>query len=278
MPAPRSLPLAGLGVLLTRPSGQIEGLAQCVEQTGGKVLRFPVIEISAPADTAVAHQQLQEAARADATIFLSANAVDWAMKRVPAEHFSAPLMAIGAATARALARHGLPTALQPEQAYTSEALLELPQLQVDALVGKRMLIVRGEGGRPLLMETLKSRGAQVEVAEVYRRIRPSADSGVLLRAWNADKIDVAVLNSGEALRNLYHLAGEKGRAQLQSTPLVVVSERIAALAKTLGASIEPVLAARADNHAVVDALIKWHLGKRNHDGDGKPGNRGRPGA
>ncbi len=260
MPTPSKFPLNGLGVLLTRPLGQIEGLAKCVEQAGGNALCFPTIEIGAPADNAMARQQLQEAAHADAIIFLSTNAVDWAMKLAPPENFSAPLMAIGAATARALTRHGLPTALQPEHVYTSEALLKLPQLQVDALAGKRMLIIRGEGGRALLAETLKSRGARVGIAEVYRRIRPLADGGILLRAWAANAIDVAVLTSGEALHNLYHLAGVEGRERLQSTPLVVVSERIAALAKTLGASTEPILAARADNNAVVNALIKWHLG------------------
>ncbi len=257
MPAPKHRALAGLGVLLTRPRGQIEELARSVEQAGGTALRFPVIEIKAPVDESMARQQLQAAAHVHAIIFVSANAVEWGVKLAPPESFAPPLMAIGAATARALARHGLPVALQPDASYTSETLLALPQLQVDAVTGKRMLIVRGEGGRPLLAETLRNRGARVEIAEVYRRIRPLADNRMLLQAWEADKIDVVVVTSGEALSNLYHLAGEGGREHLRRTPLVVVSERIAALATKLGAIPKPVVAARADNKAVMDALIKW---------------------
>ena len=60
------------------------------------------------------------------------------------------IAAIGQATARALARHGVAPALQPDYEFTSEALLALPRFQ--RVTGQHILIVRGEGGRELLAE------------------------------------------------------------------------------------------------------------------------------
>jgi uroporphyrinogen-III synthase len=49
--------------------------------------------------------------------------------------------------------------------------------------GKRVIIFRGEGGRELLGETLKQRGAAVEYVSCYRRARPQLDPAPLLKLW-----------------------------------------------------------------------------------------------
>lgn len=57
----------------------------------------------------------------------------------------------------------------------SEALLELPEFAAQAVAGKKVLILRGNGGRELLAETLRQRGAQVCAVTCYHRSPPALD-------------------------------------------------------------------------------------------------------
>jgi uroporphyrinogen-III synthase len=250
------LPLAGVGVLVTRPARQADELCALIEAAGGRAVRFPTLAISAVPDAAAARAALAALENYDLVVFISANAVEQAMALRPAADWPAGLRsaALGAGTARALARHGLPPLLLAPPPHDSEALLSLPQLQ--ELSGQRILIIRGVGGRELLGETLRARGAAVIYAEVYQRTRPDADTRDILAAWAQGAIDIVIVTSGEALRNLVAMLGESGRARLLVTPLVVVSGRMVQQALALG-FINPRLAETAGDAALMTALIAW---------------------
>ncbi|WP_438895058.1 uroporphyrinogen-III synthase, partial [Bacillus cereus group sp. BC243] len=74
--------------------------------------------------------------------------------------------AIGRSTALALHTVSGSDVRYPLDRETSEVLLQLPELQT--LIGKRALILRGNGGRELLGETLRERGADVTFCECYQ--------------------------------------------------------------------------------------------------------------
>jgi uroporphyrinogen-III synthase len=140
----------------------------------------------------------------------------------------------------------------PTGRYDSEALLALDALT--AVLGQRVLIVRGEGGRATLGDTLAERGARVFYAEVYRRTPPAVDPGPLLAQWTT-QVQLATATSDEILRNLVEILGPRGQAKLFATPLVVVSARTAALAEAMGfRRVE--LADRAGDAEVLAALIR----------------------
>jgi uroporphyrinogen-III synthase/uncharacterized protein HemX len=229
-------PLAGLDILVTRPSDQAEGLCRLIEQAGGRALRFPLLDIlpSERADAGVA--RLRRTQDWDWLIFLSANAVRQAQelsalpRREPGN--TPRVAAIGAATAEALAAAGVTADLIPEPEFNSEALLTMPELQ--EVAGRRILIVRGEGGRETLKDELVKRGAIVQCAELYRREPRVADMGPLLRAWQAGQIQVLTLTSGAALDHLYRLIPAEYRELVLRTPLVVLSERLRQRALALG--------------------------------------------
>ena len=100
--------------------------------------------------------------------------------------------------------------------------------------GKQVVIFRGDGGRELLGDTLKARGARVDYAECYRRGRPNLDAAPLLKAWARNELDAVTVTSSEGLRNLYEMIGALARQWLRKTPVFVPHARIAEVARELG--------------------------------------------
>lgn len=227
--------LNGLGVLVTRPEPQADGLCRLIEQHGGKPIRCPTLHIRPPHDPAAAQAALDHLATADLAIFTSVNAVAGILPWLQS-HGGWParleLAAIGQATARALRQHGATTILQPAAGFTSEALLELPRCQ--QVADQRIVLVCGEGGRTLLVDTLRARGVHLIRAEVYRRERPTLDAAALQAGWARGEIGAVTATSGESLMNLFALLDADGQDYLRASPLIVVSARIQQLAATLG--------------------------------------------
>ena len=166
--------------------------------------------------------------------------------------------AVGRATAAALREQGLAPDLVPERGFDSEALLALPALT--QVAGKRALIVRGEGGRPLLGETLSKRGAEVAFAEVYRRAVPEVDVSAELATWR-ERLGFVTATSDEVLRNLLELLGPTNRAWLLAMPLVVISDRGGASAMQLGFR-RVAVAKEASDEGIVEALCRLAMSLR----------------
>ena len=219
-----SCELKGMSVLVTRPEGQADGLCELIEKAHGRPVRFPAMEI-VPLNTEAARQVLADAASADLLVFISANAVSHAFPLLPEElPLDLPVAAIGEATARRLEEYGLPASLMPLGRFDTEGLLALPELQ--DMQGRKVVILRGRGGREKLRSELEARGARVSYAEVYERRLPRRDATSLIKAWDR-LVDVVTVTSSEMLDNLMKLLGEEGAALLRQTPLVVLSERTA---------------------------------------------------
>lgn len=244
--------LSGIGVLVTRPAGQAQALCRLIEAAGGRAIALPAAAILPVSDPEPARALL--AARWDLIIFVSRNAVEQALPLLPGGRLPADptIAAVGQATARALAAAGRDPDLVPGGRFDSEALLAMDAME--DVLGFRVLIVRGEGGRPTLSETLAKRGASVTYAEVYRRVRSQIDPSPLLAHWSRD-IQVATATSDDILQYLLELFTPDGRDTLVATPLVVVSERTAELARSLGfARVE--VAERAGDEEILAALCR----------------------
>jgi uroporphyrinogen-III synthase len=144
--------------------------------------------------------------------------------------------AVGQGTLRALAAHGVGGCIAPTERFDSEALLALPELAAERVAGRRIAIFRGDGGRELLADTLRERGASVDCITCYRRSGPSHGLVPLLAAWRGGQLDALTVSSSEGLRYLVDLLDAEGFAFLQKTPLFVPHARIAENARALGLS------------------------------------------
>lgn len=230
-------PLAGRGIVVTRPAHQAGSLAEMIRGAGGNPILFPVLEILDTADIRPLIDAVDRLDSFDLAIFISPNAVLRAMNQVAARRaWPAGLRAaaIGKGSVKELKRFGVTDVIAPARAFDSERLLDLPQLQ--SVAGLRIVIFRGEGGRELLGDTLTARGAIIEYVECYRRARPSADAAPLLRAWARNEVHAVIVTSSEGLRNLFEMIGKLGQSWLRRTPLLVPHPRIAAAARELGCS------------------------------------------
>ncbi|HEY0635866.1 MAG TPA: uroporphyrinogen-III synthase [Gammaproteobacteria bacterium] len=255
--------LAGLKVLVTRPSHQAGALCELIEAAGGKAVAFPLLEVDGVEETAPLRQLLDHLTDYWLAIFISPNAVRFGLEAA-ARHGGIPatlqLAAVGEGSRRELEqRLGRRVDLVPQQHFDSEGLLALPALQ--QVAGKRIVIFRGNGGRELLAETLRERSAQVDYAEVYRRHPTAAPERATLAGWIAGGVNAVTVTSSAALQALHDMLDEAGRDWLFDTPLFVVSERCAALARQLGFR-QPVQVARhAADRAIMESLAAWARSK-----------------
>lgn len=261
-------PLQGLEVMVTRPAHQAARLCELIRTAGGDAWSFPVLEIAAVEHPAPVRALLSRAAEFDIALFISTNAVEHAAELVGSNEMPATLRlaAVGQRTADALrARHGR-VDIEAPPPYNSEALLATAALQ--QVRGTRILIVRGAGGRELLADTLRARGAEVSYAEVYRRLEPERDLDAERKAH--PHIGLIVVTSNEGLRNLVNMAGDHHRAWLLGMPLVVISPRTAEFADALGFVHPAAVAHAATDEALLEAIIRLRghrleAARKNHE-------------
>lgn len=231
-------PLAGLGVLLTRPAAQAGALKERLQAEGASVHSLPVLDLSGfegPDLDGV----LSEYSQAALAIFVSANAVHFGLKALAAREIafaSGPqLAAVGQATRRALEEAGATQVLCAGEGSDSEALLALPALQ--NVAGKTIVLFRGDsesGGRTLLRDSLSARGALVREATCYRRAPAKADPlnlRTVTMHLESGAIRAVQVMSSESLDALLALVPADRLAQ---ATLLVPHPRIASAASARG--------------------------------------------
>ncbi|MDR0701254.1 MAG: uroporphyrinogen-III synthase [Azoarcus sp.] len=229
--------LAGRTIIVTRPSAQAGALCRDIEGEGGRAFRFPLLEILPPDDPGVFASVAARLDEFDLAFFVSANAVEYGLDGLLARRVWPPglcVATVGQGSARALRARGLGDVIAPDSGFDSEAVLALPAFAPEAVRGRAVLILRGEGGRELLGETLTARGAYIEYLACYRRRCPEVDPAPLLALAGRGEVDALLLTSGEGADNLARLVGAAGLTRLVALPVFVPHPRIAARCRSHG--------------------------------------------
>jgi uroporphyrinogen-III synthase len=251
----------GLTVLLTRPRRESRVTACLLTQADINSIRMPLQWTRRAPRTAVLDADLAWAAGADLHVFVSRAAVNAAVALAPATIGAATSrIAVGRATALALAQRGLSVRTAAADAEDSDGVLALEELQ--DLRGQRCAIWAAPGGRERIADTLRTRGAELRVIFAYQRIPERPRPVSLLAARRAASTLVLTATSVALLEALDQTLVTHRLEALKSRPLIVASARIASRAQHNGFS-DVHLASGASADALLATLNGLH-GKPNN--------------
>lgn len=227
-------------LVITRPQAQAQPWVQALRSRGVEACALPLIEIRTVTDPAPLRAAWRQLDRHDVVMFVSANAVAhffaarpaeadalgsetrlpampgalWSSAPMPAPAAAAPWPAgvqaacTGAGTAAALRAVGVPEEAlvvpAPGEAQESESLWAM--LQGQSWHGRRVLVVRGDGGREWLAAQWRRAGAEVLFLTAYERHLPQLD------AAGRALLDDIVLRPA---RSIWHFSSAEAVAHLQ---------------------------------------------------------------
>lgn len=230
-------------VIVTRPAAQAAEWVLQLRAARIDALALPLIGIAPASDRAAVEAAWAGLGAQRLVVFVSPNAVQhfFALKP-PGSAWPAGVQAgsPGPGTTQALLDAGVPAAKMVAPAddagqFDSESLWQ--QLSAQDWGGARALIVRGDGGRDWLAETLREHGAAVEHVAAYRREAPSLDAAerATLDAALADPVGtVWLFSSSEAIDHLARITTNIDAASWSAVRALATHPRIAERARRLG--------------------------------------------
>jgi len=214
-------PLAGKTVVVTRARAQASDLSAALELMGAQAIELPVIRIAPVTASPELDGAIADIGGYDIVIFTSANGVEEMAARMAERGLDARslrpeqvVVAIGPATATALAGHGIRADVVPER-FVGEAVLDA--LASTPVEGRRVLIARARDARPVIADGLRARGAQVDDVAVYETLAERPPDEVIEQALDAD---IITFTSSSTVTNTLDLLDDAQRARLAAGPLV----------------------------------------------------------
>jgi uroporphyrinogen III methyltransferase / synthase len=200
-----SKPLSGKRVIVTRAREQASQLVDLLIDSGASVLQFPTIQALPPESFASLDRVIE--ARYDCYVFTSTNGVDAFFERLLSHGKDARFLAgsliaaVGDTTAALLRACGVLPDVIPEK-FQSTALL--PLLAKDQR-GVRTAVVRAADGSDELLDELRRRGGEVDLAIAYRTVPVDENIAELRDLIERDGIDIVTFTSGSTVTNFFEL-------------------------------------------------------------------------
>ncbi|MGD8174057.1 uroporphyrinogen-III synthase [Vibrio sp. TRT 21S02] len=220
-----------MAVLVTRPGQQGQTLCQQLNDGGINSLHQPLIQFSSGRELASLPTKIGQF---DVIIAVSQHAVSFSSQTLISSNQDWPecqYVAVGQKTAQDLSKVCGQKVHYPETS-DSEHLLQLPLL--NKVKGKKVLILRGNGGRELIFDTLCQRGARVEYLETYKRENIRFNSRFLVPIWKTKGIKQLIITSSGQLVYFVSQVAEEFHNWLFQLQLYVPSKRIAEEARDIG--------------------------------------------
>jgi uroporphyrinogen III methyltransferase/synthase len=255
---PSRRPLAGRTIVVTRSRAQAASFSSPLRRAGARVIEAPAIALAPPRSWRRADRAIGRLTSYQLVIFTSVNAVTRFAARLrrkgksPRDLRRVEVIAIGPATAAALAKEGVRVAALPER-FRAEGLVRA--LGRRRLEGVRVLLPRAAVARDLLVRTLRGRGARVDVAPVYRTVAVRAGLRQVRAALRAGRLDLLTFASSSAVEAFAGRFGAADMRRLRRVPVAVLGPITARTARRRGfrVAIRP---AAATIPALASAVVR----------------------
>ena len=244
-------------VLVTRPLAASQQLADQLDALGLIPIVMPLYTFKACEPSLEMSTAWSGTTARKLAIFTSVRAVQFGLTHISRDHLDVLEFAvIGSATGAKLESLGYPVHLQAEAGFTSEDLLQIPELAVDP---GEAVIFCAPGGREALAKGLNDLGWKVRSAMVYQRLALQPVAEQINAISHADGL-LSVWTSISALKLAEkHLPGTVW-SKILKAPALVISARIQHHLLQLGASSVE-LADGPGNSELLQSIINRH-----HDG------------
>jgi uroporphyrinogen III methyltransferase / synthase len=256
-------PLFGKRILITRPRDQAAEFVERVEAEGAEAIEAPMIRIAPPDDYGPLDDACARIDTFDWIIFASGNAVEPLVDRLletPRDLRAlsgVKLCAVGSATARQLARHGLKVDLVPAE-YRAESVVR-QMSELGDVRGLKILLPHADIGREVLADGLRKRGAIVTDVVAYRTVvaepEREGEPDIYQMLLNG-RIDVVTFTSPSAVRHFVRAVGEEPAADLLRTTVVASIGPVTADAAAQLNIRSTIVPARYTTAALVEAIVE----------------------
>lgn len=253
------LPLFAKRVLITRPEGQSDWMAQALRDCGAEPLELPTVSIAPPSDPELLAAHVRRAGTYDWAVFTSVNGVESFFGVCERERLDARVLggvkvaAIGPATSAALRAHGVRADVVPAE-YRGEAVAEAMRAH-GPLAQQRVLITRAEVAREVMPRMLREAGAEVDVIPAYRTLPASPERFARIRTLlEQGAIDIVAFTSSSTVERLVEGLGEGASALLRRAQIAAIGPITAETASRLGLPAD-VVADEYTAQGLVQALV-----------------------
>lgn len=229
--------LQGWCALILRPKAQAQGLANEIKKLAGNPILMPTIELLSNPIAVSQRQHWQEAIlRAEYLIAVSQGAYLLSPTEIRLsiqQNKNIKIVTMGRATSHVFEEQGQPPYFTPQPGTTSEKLLAEPFFMASNIANKEVVVLAGEDGRALIVDSLRDRGANVTKIVTYRQQKIKVDRKIVNQLINQQKF-VIIATSLSMLKNFFDDLDTEQIEPFLLKPLIVVSARVAHAAKEYG--------------------------------------------
>src|SRR5216117_1938068 len=202
-------PLLGKRIVITRTRKQSSVLSNKLRALGAHVIELPTIRIEPPSDLREFAELVQDVHVYDWIVFTSANGVEaffdifFKLYDDAREIGGVRIAAIGPATAQRVKDFHLHVDLQPDE-FVAEGVMR--EFKKEASIeNMRILVVRAEKARDVLLKELSAAGAIMDEGFAYRTVPETRDTSGARRQLAHDGADLITFTSSSTVENFLAL-------------------------------------------------------------------------